>query len=56
MLQVSVRNASTLVLVEHNGEKVAAITYNAIAAATQIGGSVSALVLGPDCSKVGIIS
>lgn len=56
MLQVSVRNASTLVLVEHNGEKVAAITYNAIAAAIQIGGSVSALVLGPDCSKVGIIS
>ena len=51
--QVTIRNASTLVLVEHNGDKVAAITYNAISAATQIGGSVSALVVGPDCSKVG---
>ena len=39
-------------LVEHNGEKVAAITYNAISAATHIGGSISALVVGPDCSKV----
>lgn len=49
---LSVRNASSVVLVEHNGEKVAAVTYSAISAATQIGGSVSALVLGPDCSKV----
>lgn len=48
----SVRNAASLVIAEHNGETVTPITYNTIAAAREIGGDVTALVAGPDCSKV----
>ena len=50
-LQLS-RNASSLVLVEHNGESVTPITYNAISAAKQLGGDITALVAGDNCTKV----
>ena len=50
-LQLS-RNASSLVVVEHNGEAVNPITYNAISAAKQLGGDVTALVAGDSCTKV----
>lgn len=46
------RNASTLVLADHNCESVGPATYNTITAAKQLGGDVTALVCGPDCSKV----
>ena len=47
-----VRNAASLVIAEHDGETVTPITYNTIAAAREIGGEVTAIVAGPDCSKV----
>lgn len=46
------RNASSLVIAEHNGEAVTPLTYNTISAAKQIGGEITALVAGPDCTKV----
>ena len=46
------RDASSLVVAEHDGETVVPLTYNAIAAARQLGGDVAALVAGPDCGKV----
>ena len=46
------RNASSLVIVEHNGESVTPITYNAISAAKQVGGDITALVAGDTCTKV----
>ena len=46
------RNASSLVLAEHNGEAVAQTAYSAISAAKQLGGEVTTLVCGADCSKV----
>lgn len=46
------RNASTLVLADHNCESVNPVTYNTITAAKQLGGDITALVCGPDCSKV----
>ncbi len=39
-------------LVEHDGETVNPITYSTITAAKQLGGEITALVCGPDCSKV----
>ena len=39
-------------IAEHNGESVVPLTYNAIAAARQLGGDITALVAGPDCGKV----
>jgi electron transfer flavoprotein alpha subunit len=48
----SQRDASSLVIAEHNGESVVPLTYNAIAAARQLGGDITALVAGPDCGKV----
>ncbi len=47
-----VRNASTLVVAEHNGESVTPITYNTLSAAKEIGGDITALLVGEDCSKV----
>ena len=46
------RNGSSLVVVEHNGEAVNPITYNAISAAKQLGGDITALVAGDSCTKV----
>lgn len=47
------RNASNcLVLADHNGDSVNPATYSSISAAKQLGGEVTALVCGPDCSKV----
>ncbi|XP_064391224.1 electron transfer flavoprotein subunit alpha, mitochondrial-like [Halichondria panicea] len=49
---LGVRDASTLVVVEHNGDTVMPITYNTLSAAKEIGGDVTALLVGEDCSKV----
>ena len=46
------RDASSLVVAEHDGESVVPLTYNTIAAARELGGDVTALVAGPDCGKV----
>lgn len=37
---------------DHNGDTVNPLTYNTITAAKQLGGDVTALVCGSDCSKV----
>lgn len=47
------RFQSTLVVAEHNNEKLTPITLNAITAASKLGGEVSCLVAGTDCAKVG---
>ena len=39
-------------MVEHNGENVSPITYNAISAAKQVGGEITALIAGENCTKV----
>ncbi|XP_060932788.1 electron transfer flavoprotein subunit alpha, mitochondrial [Limanda limanda] len=46
------RFQSTLVVAEHNNDKLTPITLNAITAASQLGGEVSCLVAGTDCAKV----
>ncbi|KAK6194937.1 hypothetical protein SNE40_000467 [Patella caerulea] len=46
------RNNSTLVIAEHNNEKLTPITLNTVAAAKKLGGDVSCLVVGTQCSKV----
>lgn len=46
------RNQSTLVLVEHNNEKLNPVTLNAITAARALGGEVNCLVAGTSCSSV----
>ena len=43
------RFESTLVIAEHNNEVLSAITQNALAAATKIGGDVTVLVAGTKC-------
>lgn len=43
------RNASTLVVAEHNGEKLMPITLNAVTAASKVGGEVAALIAGENC-------
>ena len=48
----SQRDASSLVIAEHDGESVVPLTYNTITAARELGGEVTALVAGPDCGKV----
>ena len=45
-------NASTLVVAEHNNEALAAITRNALTAASQLGGEISVLVAGTKCGSV----
>lgn len=47
------RCQSTLVVAEHNNEKLTPITLNAITAASKLGGDVSCLVAGTSCAKVG---
>ncbi|XP_005091396.1 electron transfer flavoprotein subunit alpha, mitochondrial [Aplysia californica] len=46
------RLKSTLVIAEHNNEKLTPVTLNAVTAATKLGGEVSCLVLGSQCAKV----
>ncbi|XP_049815285.1 electron transfer flavoprotein subunit alpha, mitochondrial [Schistocerca nitens] len=46
------RLQSTLVLAEHNNEKLIPITQNAISAAKKIGGDISVLVAGTKCAPV----
>lgn len=46
------RLKSTLVIAEHNNEKLTPVTLNTVTAATKLGGEVSCLVLGSQCAKV----
>ncbi|KAK7891557.1 hypothetical protein WMY93_023520 [Mugilogobius chulae] len=46
------RFQSTLVVAEHNNEKLTPITLNAITAASKLGGEVSCLIAGTECAKV----
>jgi len=46
------RNQSTLVVAEHNNEKLNPATLNAITAAKAVGGEVSCLVAGTSCAAV----
>ncbi|XP_072028965.1 electron transfer flavoprotein subunit alpha, mitochondrial-like isoform X1 [Amphiura filiformis] len=46
------RNSSTLVVAEHNNDQLTPITLSAVNAASKIGGEVSCLVAGTQCSKV----
>ncbi|XP_059479676.1 electron transfer flavoprotein subunit alpha, mitochondrial [Neocloeon triangulifer] len=46
------RLESTLVIAEHNNEKLTPITLNALTAAKQIGGDISVLVAGTKCAAV----
>ena len=39
-------------IAEHNGSDVTPLTFNSIGAARQLGGDVTVLVAGKDCSKV----
>eukprot|EP00064_Thunnus_orientalis_P008154 superscaffoldBa00000952_g8177 len=45
------RFQSTLVVAEHNNEKLTPITLNTITAANKLGGDVSCLVAGTNCAK-----
>lgn len=47
------RDASSLVIAEHDNSSVIPLTYNTISAAQQLGGDVTVLVAGKDCTKVG---
>ena len=44
-----VRNASTLVVAEHDNSKLSPVTLNAITAATAVGGDITCLVAGAKC-------
>ncbi|GAB1605241.1 electron transfer flavoprotein subunit alpha, mitochondrial-like [Argonauta hians] len=46
------RCASTLVIAEHDNEKLGGITLNAVTAATKIGGDITCLVAGTQCAKI----
>ncbi|KAL5004996.1 hypothetical protein ScPMuIL_018452 [Solemya velum] len=46
------RFSSTLVVAEHDNQKLIPVTLNAITAANQIGGDVTCLVAGTQCAKV----
>uniref|UniRef100_A0A8C6KVQ5 Electron transfer flavoprotein subunit alpha n=2 Tax=Nothobranchius TaxID=28779 RepID=A0A8C6KVQ5_NOTFU len=46
------RFQSTLVVAEHNNDKLTPITLNTITAASKLGGDVSCLVAGTNCAKV----
>nr|ABC61672.1 cxpwmw03 [Periplaneta americana] len=46
------RFQSTLVIAEHNNEKLSSITQNAITAAKKIGGDISVLVVGTKCGPI----
>lgn len=46
------RRASTLVIADHNNEKLSSVTLKAITAAKKIGGDVACLVAGVKCSEI----
>ncbi|XP_065059878.1 electron transfer flavoprotein subunit alpha, mitochondrial-like [Rhopilema esculentum] len=48
------RNASTLVIVEHDNEKVIPSTLHAVTAAKQLGGDITCLVAGTGCESVAL--
>jgi electron transfer flavoprotein alpha subunit len=48
------RFQSTLVIAEHNNEKLLPITQNALTAAKKLGGDISVLVVGTKCGAVSI--
>uniref|UniRef100_A0A8C7G3P1 Electron transfer flavoprotein subunit alpha n=1 Tax=Oncorhynchus kisutch TaxID=8019 RepID=A0A8C7G3P1_ONCKI len=50
LILVSQRFQSTLVVAEHNNDKLTPITLSAITAAKKLGGDVSCLVAGTDCA------
>lgn len=52
-LTISCRNASTLVVAEHDGSSLSAGSLSTITAATQIGGDVDVLVVGSDIATAG---
>uniref|UniRef100_A0A8C8JD46 Electron transfer flavoprotein subunit alpha n=1 Tax=Oncorhynchus tshawytscha TaxID=74940 RepID=A0A8C8JD46_ONCTS len=52
ILLVSQRFQSTLVVAEHNNDKLTPIMLSAITAAKKLGGDVSCLVAGTDCATV----
>jgi len=45
-----VRNQSTLIVAEHNGDQLLQNTRHAVTAAKKLGGDISCLVAGPKCS------
>ncbi|CAE1290667.1 fixB [Acanthosepion pharaonis] len=45
------RFASTLVIAEHNNENLTPVTLNAITAASKIGGDITCLIAGSQCTK-----
>jgi len=49
-LRQLLRNQSTLVVAEHNGDNLLQNTRHAITAAKQLGGDISCLVAGPKCA------
>ncbi|KAG8331405.1 hypothetical protein J6590_042172 [Homalodisca vitripennis] len=51
-LKISSRLQSTLVIAEHNNNKLAPITRHAVTAASKLGGELSVLVAGTKCSQV----
>jgi len=48
-LSTSVRNASTLIVVEHNDNQLTPATLHSVTAAKQLGGDVTCLVAGTNC-------
>ena len=48
-------NNSTLVVCEHDNEKLQSSTLNTLTAASKVGGDVTCLVAGDGCAKVGTI-
>lgn len=51
-LKLSSRFQSTLVIAEHNNEKLSPITRSALTAANKLGGEISVLVAGTKCASV----
>eukprot|EP00112_Aurelia_sp_Birch-Aquarium-sp1_P012647 Seg2660.3 transcript_id=Seg2660.3/GoldUCD/mRNA.D3Y31 product="Electron transfer flavoprotein subunit alpha mitochondrial" protein_id=Seg2660.3/GoldUCD/D3Y31 len=51
-LLVASRNASSLVIVEHDNEKIVPTTLHAVTAAKQLGGDITCLIAGTNCESV----
>jgi len=52
LIGTSSRNASTLVVVEHNDENMNSLTLSAVTAAKKFGGDITCLVAGTNCANV----